>query len=70
MDRWYIFVVQNNVWIEGEIMLFQTIGKGLNPVILFFHAMTNIAKKKVTIEFAIKNGDDSETYFNGSETKS
>ena len=32
--------------------------------------MTNIAKKKVTIEIAIKNGDDSETYFNGSETKS
>ena len=39
MDRWYIFVAQNNVWIEGEIMLFQTIGNELNPVILFFHAM-------------------------------
>lgn len=36
MDRWYIFVAQNNVWIEGEIMLFQTIGNELNPVILFF----------------------------------
>ena len=39
MDRWYIFVAQNNVWIEGEIILFQTIGNELNPVILFFHAM-------------------------------
>ena len=38
MDRWYIFVAQNNVWIAGEIMLFQTIGNELNPVILFFHA--------------------------------
>ena len=36
MDRWYIFVAQNNVWIEGEIMLFQTIGNELNPVILVF----------------------------------
>ena len=35
-----------------------------------FNAITNIAKKKITIEIAIKNGDDSETYFNGSETKS
>ena len=35
MDRWYIFVAQNNVWIEGEIMLFQTVGNELNPVILF-----------------------------------
>lgn len=36
MDRWYIFVAQNNVWIEGEIMVFKTIGDKSNPVILFF----------------------------------
>lgn len=39
MGRWYIFVAQNNVWIEGEIMVFKTIGNKSNPVILFFHAM-------------------------------
>ena len=39
MDRWYIFVAQNNVWIEGEIMVFKIIGDKSNPVILFFHAM-------------------------------
>lgn len=39
MGRWYIFVAQKNVLNEGEIMLFQTIGNELNPVILFFHAM-------------------------------
>lgn len=46
MDRWYIFVAQNNVWIEGEIMLFQTIGNELNPVILFFHAMGGDRRKQ------------------------
>lgn len=36
MDRWYIFVAQNSVWIEGGIMVFKTIGDKSNPVILFF----------------------------------
>lgn len=39
MGRWYIFVAQNNIWIEGEIMVFKTIGNKSNPAILFFHAM-------------------------------
>lgn len=30
------FVAQNNVWIEGEIMVFKTIGNKSNPAILFF----------------------------------
>lgn len=49
MDRWYIFVAKNSVWIEGGIMVFKTLGDKSNPVILFFHAMGVTGKSSMPV---------------------